>query len=69
MNFVFEFFKVLFLGIVEGISDERLSEVFIAVQPATLSLSGEGLSEDETARDVARAKLVRNMLKNVTVQH
>ncbi|MBE6610259.1 MAG: ATP--guanido phosphotransferase [Ruminococcaceae bacterium] len=57
------------LEIVEGITDEKLSEVFIAVQPATLSLSSEGLADDETARDVARATLMRNMLKNVTVLH
>ena len=58
----------LSLGILEGITDEKLSEIFIAVQPATLSLCREGLS-DETARDVARAALMRDMMKNTSVCH
>ncbi|MBE6609603.1 MAG: ATP--guanido phosphotransferase [Ruminococcaceae bacterium] len=56
------------LGVVEGITDEKLSEIFIAIQPATLSLCREGLS-DEAARDVARAALLRDTLKNATVCH
>ena len=58
----------LSLGILEGSTDEKLSEIFIAVQPATLSLCREGLS-DETARDVARAALMRDMMKNTSVCH
>lgn len=54
------------IGVLEGLSDEKLSEMFIAVQPATLSLCKDGLT-DEGARDLARASLIRDMLKNVTV--
>ncbi len=54
-------------GIIEGLSDEKLSELLIAVQPATLSLTGEGLDNIE-ARDLARAKLVRKMLEGVSLK-
>lgn len=54
------------LGVIEGISDEKLSEMLVAVQPATLSMVGEGL-EKETERDIARGALVRDILKDVKV--
>lgn len=56
------------LGILEGITDEKMSEMLVAVQPATISMTGEGL-EDDNARDIARARLVRDMLSSVTVKH
>lgn len=56
------------LGVLEGISDVKLTELLIAVQPATLSRVGEGL-EGEAARDLARASLVRDMLADVKVIH
>ena len=52
------------LGLFSSLPDEKLSEMLIAVQPATISLSHEGLDE-EGARDVARAKLVRQFLAPV----
>jgi protein arginine kinase len=54
------------LGVIEGITDEKLSEMLVAVQPATLSMVGEGL-EKETERDIARGALVRDILKDVKV--
>ncbi len=56
------------LGILEGISDEKMSEMLVAVQPATISLTKEGL-EGDMARDMARAKIVRDMLSTVTIKH
>ncbi len=53
-------------GIINGITDERLSELLIAIQPATLSMTGEGL-ENGNARDIARAKLVRKMTENISL--
>ena len=53
------------LGLIENLSDEKLSEMLIAIQPYTISLVREGL-DDDSARDIARAKLIREFLKNVT---
>lgn len=58
----------LSLGILEGITDEKMSEMLIAVQPSTIRMTKEGLDSDN-ARDIARAKLVRDMLSPVTVKH
>ena len=58
----------LSVGILSGITDEKMSEILVAVQPATISMTREGLDSD-SARDVARAKLVRDMLTAVTVKH
>lgn len=58
----------LSVGILSGITDEKMSETLIAVQPATLSMIREGL-DDDGARDLARARLVRDMLNTVTVKH
>ncbi len=58
----------LSVGILSGITDEKMSELLVAVQPATLSMTREGL-DDDTARDVARARLVRDSLSAVTVNH
>jgi protein arginine kinase len=54
------------LGLIEGVSDQRLSELIIAIQRATLSMIKQGLEED-SERDVARAELVRGMLCDVNV--
>ncbi len=53
-------------GMISGLTDEKLSEMLIAVQPATLSMSGEGL-ESGCARDIARAGLVRTMMADVAL--
>ena len=58
----------LSLGLLSGITDEKMSEMLVAVQPATISMTREGL-DDDRARDVARARLVRDMLGAVTVKH
>ena len=58
----------LSLGILDGISDVKMSEMLVAVQPATIRMTGEGL-DDDSARDIARARLVRDMLSSVTVKH
>ena len=56
------------LGIVEALSDEKLCELLIAVQPATVSLLREGI-EKENERDVARAALTRDILKDVVIAY
>ena len=56
------------LGVLEGVTDKKLNEMLIAVQPATLSMLKEGL-ENERDRDIGRALLVRDMLSAVTVNH
>ena len=58
----------LSVGILSGITDEKMSEILVAVQPATISMTKEGLDSD-SARDTARARLVRDMLSSVTVKH
>ena len=58
----------LSVGIIENISDKRLSELLIAAQPATLSMVGQGL-DNETERDKKRASLVRDMLRDVIVKY
>ncbi len=54
------------LGITEGLSDVKLSEMLIAVQPATLYMTAQGM-DDGKARDKARAGFLRNMMKDVKV--
>ena len=54
------------LGITEGLSDVKLSEMLIAVQPATLYMTAQGM-DDGKARDKARAEFLRNMMKDVKV--
>ncbi len=54
-------------GMIDGLTDEKLSELLVAVQPATLSLTGEGL-DDTDARDIARAKLLRKMLEGASLK-
>ncbi len=56
------------LGIIENITNERLTELLVAVQPATVSMIKQGL-ENEKARDIARASLVRDMLKDVLIKY
>lgn len=56
------------LGILEDISDERLTELLIAVQPATVSMLKQGL-ENEEERDIARASLVRDILREVKMNY
>lgn len=56
------------LGIVENITNERLTELLIAVQPATVSMLKEGINSEEE-RDIARASLVRDMFKDVCVKY
>ena len=58
----------LSLGIIEGIAEPRLTEMLIACQPATVSMLAQGL-ESEQDRDVKRASLVRDMLRDVNVLH
>lgn len=49
------------LGLIETVSPDKLTELFIASQPATMMLSGEGL-EEGAERDKARAKMLRAAL-------
>ena len=56
------------LGIVSGIETEKLAEMLIAVQPATVSMSREGLENDD-ARDVRRAEIVRDMTAKIEVKY
>ena len=49
------------LGLLETVENCKLTEMTVAAQPATLSLTGEGL-DDGIARDKARAKLVKAVL-------
>lgn len=56
------------VGIIDGISDAKLTEMLVAVQPATVSMLREGLS-GEAERDTARASLVRDMLRDVTFNY
>lgn len=56
------------VGILENVTEQKLSEMLIAVQPATLSMISEGL-DDENKRDKARASLVRDMMRAVTVKY
>lgn len=49
------------LGLLETLEPCRLTELFIAAQPATMMLSGEGL-DDGVERDKARARLLRSAL-------
>ena len=58
----------LSLGLLSGITDEKVSELLVAIQPATISMTKEGLDDDK-ARDIARARLVRDMLSAVTIKH
>ena len=69
---VSEAFSTLKLGcsldLIENITSDRLTEMLIAVQPATVSMLKEGL-EDETERDITRASLVRDMLREVRIKY
>jgi protein arginine kinase len=56
------------VGIVEGITDEKLAEMMVAVQPATVSMLREGLS-GESERDILRASLVRDMMREVSFKY
>lgn len=69
VNDAFSTLKLGFsLGMIENITAERLTELLIAVQPATVSMLREGL-ENEAERDIARASLVRDMLRDVCVKY
>lgn len=57
-----------YLGIIEGVAQEKLNELLIAVQPATISMIREGL-ERETERDIMRASVVRDMLKGAHIKY
>ena len=56
------------LGIIDSLNTERLTELLIAVQPATLSMIKQGL-DNEDLRDIARASLVRDMLREVSINY
>lgn len=58
----------LSLGIISGIETEKLAEMLIAVQPATVSMSREGLENDD-ARDVRRAEIIRDMTAKIKVKY
>ena len=58
----------LSLGLLSGIADEKMSELLIAVQPATLTITKEGI-DGEKIRDLTRGRLVRDVLSAVTVMH
>lgn len=49
------------MDIIKDIDIKQLDNLFYKVQPATLELSGDGQGEDR-ARDIARAKMVRETL-------
>ncbi len=49
------------LGLLETVENNKLTELTVAAQPATLSLTAEGL-DDGIARDKARAALVKGVL-------
>ena len=55
-------------GLIEGISEEKLAEMLVAVQPATVSMLREGLS-GENERDIIRASLVRDMMRDVSFKY
>ncbi len=56
------------LGIIEDMSDTILSELLVAIQPATLSMTREGLESGE-ARDIARAAIVRSMTADIKLNY
>ena len=58
----------LSLGIAEGITDEKLSELLVAVQPGTLSLMKEGLDKEDL-RDIKRAELIREAFSSVKINY
>jgi len=49
------------LRLIETVENAKLTELTVAAQPATVSLTAEGL-DDGTARDKARARLVKAVL-------
>ena len=49
------------LGLLETVENSKLTELTVAAQPATMSLTAEGL-DDGNARDKARAALVKGVL-------
>lgn len=49
------------LGLIDTVENHKLTELTVAAQPATLTLTGEGL-DDGISRDKARAKLVKTVL-------
>ena len=55
-------------GVILGITDEKLGELLIAVQPATVSMLKQGL-EEESERDIARASLVRDMCRDIQLKY
>lgn len=52
------------LGIIDGITNEKLGEIMINVLPATL-MTRNGGSLDETARDKARAAYISGEIKDI----
>ena len=50
------------LGIVKDIPYEALDSLFVSVMPATLALSAESPLKDEKARDILRAKRIKEAL-------
>ncbi len=56
------------LGIINGLDAEKLVEMLIAVQPATVSMSREGLESDD-ARDIRRAEIVRDMTARTEIKY
>lgn len=54
----------VYLGLVKNITQNKLTELIIAAQSATLMLSGENL-DIGIERDKARAKLVKNTLREI----
>ena len=52
----------LSLGIISGISYEQLDELFVGVMPATLALADPSAAKGEKARDILRAKRIKDAL-------
>lgn len=51
------------LGLISTVENSKLTELTVAAQPATMSLTGEGL-DDGISRDKARARLVSSVLES-----
>lgn len=50
------------LGIISGLAYEQLDELFVDVMPATLALADPSAAKGEKARDILRAKCIKDAL-------
>ncbi|MBR4873074.1 MAG: protein arginine kinase [Clostridia bacterium] len=50
------------LGIISGLAYEQLDELFVDVMPATLALADPSAAKGEKARDILRAKRIKDAL-------